>query len=115
MKKKQSNSIGPSALQIALAAALTLVSAMLFAASFRSFGGNAAIPEEPNVPVAAMSIEKVRPAVFTGDVRDLPQIPQRELERPELEEPVGYKHLLPEALTGQKAEPNIPLAPMPAP
>ena len=36
-------------------------------------------------PVSAMAIEKVTPAVFNGDVRDLPQVPQTGLVRPELE------------------------------
>jgi hypothetical protein len=116
MKKKETKPLGASALQIILGLALTCISAILFAASFGSSGGGAGpTAPEPNVPVMAMSIEKVRPAVFNGDVRNLPQVPQREIERPELEEPVSLKHLLPEAVTGQKAEPNIPLAPMPAP
>src|SRR5690242_9468306 len=117
MKKKENTSLGASALQIILALGLILVSAMLFAATFRSPGAGSQVPgtPEPNLPVMATSVQKVTPAIFNGDVRDLPQVPQRELERPELEAPVSYKHLLPEALTGQKAELNIPLAPMPAP
>src|ERR1051325_993817 len=99
MKKKQNKKIGASALQISLALAFTLISAALFAASFGSPGGGAPIPsaQQPNVPVSAMAIEKVKPAVFNGDVRDLPQIPQPELTRPELEPPFNAKQLLAEA------------------
>jgi hypothetical protein len=60
--------------------------------------------------MAALAIGKVKPFVFNGDVRDLPQVPQRELEERELEPPFDYKQFLPEAVTGQRAEPNIPLA-----
>jgi hypothetical protein len=115
MKKQQKDSARAFALRIALALALTSISAILLASGLTSPTGAAGGPQQPNLPTAALAIGKVKPFVFNGDVRNLPQVPQRELERPELEEPVSLKHLLPEALTGQKAEPNIPLAPMPAP
>jgi hypothetical protein len=57
------------------------------------------------------ALPKVAPAVFTGDVRDLPQVPQREREGLELEGPPNLK----QAQGSQKEEPNISLAPMPAP
>ena len=63
----------------------------------------------------AHAIPKVAPAVFNGDVRDLPQVPQQELEGLELEGPFNAKQLLPEAHGPHKDEPNISLAPMPAP
>jgi len=63
----------------------------------------------------AITISKVIPKLFDGDVRNLPQVPQPERIRPELEPPFSYKHLLPEAVAGRKPEPNIPLAPMPTP
>jgi len=117
MKRKQNDKVRASALQISLALALTSISAVLFAASFGSPGGGARGPgaEEPNVPISAMAIEKVTPSVFNGDVRDLPQVPQTELARPELQPPFNAKQLLAEAHVPQPETPNIPLAPMPAP
>ena len=117
MKRKQNYKLRASALQISLALALTSISAVLFAASFGSPGGGTQVPgaEEPNVPVSTMAIDKVAPAVFNGDVRDLPQVPQTELARPELEPPFNAKQLLAEAHVPQPETPNIPLAPMPAP
>ncbi len=115
MKKQQKNSAGAFALRIALALALASISAILLASGLTSPKEPAGIPQEPNVPTAAVAIEKVTPFRFNGDVRALPQVPQREVEERELEPPFNYKQLLPEAVTGQKAEPNIPLAPMPAP
>jgi hypothetical protein len=91
---------------------------VLLASSFKAApSGTNSSPNagENGVAVPAIAIQRVAPTVFHGDVRNLPQVPQHELERPELEPPVSYKNLLPEALTGQRAEPNIPLAPMPAP
>src|SRR5438552_600390 len=117
MKRKQNYKLRASALQISLALALTSISAVLFAASFGSPGGGTQVPgaEEPNVPVSTMAIDKVAPAVFNGDVRDLPQVPQTELARPEVEPPFNAKQLLAEAHVPQPETPNIPLAPMPAP
>jgi Domain of unknown function (DUF4214) len=66
--------------------------------------------------VHAYAIQKVVPAVFNGDVRDLPRVPAKDLsERPEFESPFDAKQLLPEAHIQQPAQPNIPLAPMPNP
>ena len=117
MKKKENESLGASALQITLALALISISAILFASSFGPLSG--AGPgqgvAETDGSISAIAIPKVVPRAFNGDVRNLPQVPQQELTRPELEPPFNYKQLLPEAITGQKLEPNIPLAPMPAP
>jgi uncharacterized repeat protein (TIGR01451 family) len=66
-----------------------------------------------NIAYAVPAGEKVYPKRFYGDVRFLPQVPQREIQRPRLPAPFNYKSLLPEAVT--KPEPNIPLAPMPPP
>ena len=115
MKKQQKNYARAFALRIALALALTSISAILLASSLTSPSGAPGVAQQPNLPTAALAIGKVKPFVFSGDVRDLPQVPQRELEERELEDPFDYKQLLPEAVSGQKAEPNIPLAPMPAP
>ncbi|PYL07509.1 MAG: hypothetical protein DME33_10130, partial [Verrucomicrobia bacterium] len=117
MKKKQNNSTRAFALRITLALALTSISAILFASSFAplSGAGPGQGAAEPDGSISAIAIAKVVPRVFNGDVRNLPQVPQQELTRPELEPPFNYKQLLPEAITGQKLEPNIPLAPMPAP
>src|SRR5437763_596508 len=115
MKKQQKNSTRAFALRIALALALTSISAILLASSLTLPTGAPGLTQQPNLPTASMAIAKVKPFVFDGDVRNLPQVPQRELEERELEPPISYKHLLPEALTGQKAEPNIPLTPKPAP
>src|SRR5262245_15751597 len=115
MKKQNKTSARAFALRIALAVALTSISAILFASSLTSPAGAPGVAQQPNLPTAAMAIDKVKPFVFNGDVRNLPQVPQRELEERELKEPFDYKQLLPEALANQKAEPNIPLAPMPAP
>ena len=66
-----------------------------------------------NIAYVVPAGEKVYPKRFYGDVRFLPQVPQRQVQRPRLPEPFDYKSLLPEAVT--KPEPNIPLAPMPPP
>jgi Divergent InlB B-repeat domain len=117
MKKKQNKSVRASALQIILALALLSISAILLAATFASPGSGARVPgtEEPSAAVPAIAIEKIVPAVFNGDVRDLPQVPQTELVRPELQAPFNAKQLLPEAQVPQTEAPNIPLAPMPSP
>jgi hypothetical protein len=115
MKKQQENSARAFALRIALALALTSISAILLASSLTSPTGAPSVAQQANLPTAAMAIGKVTPFVYNGDVRNLPQVPQRELEERELEPPFDYKQLLTEAVTGQKAEPNIPLAPMPPP
>jgi hypothetical protein len=53
--------------------------------------------------------------VFRGDVRTLPQVPQRELMRPKLEKPhPTQKQPLPWAPTPQMEQLTVPLAPMPA-
>src|ERR1043166_3042409 len=73
-------------------------------------------PEPPDAVYIAQAAEKVYPAVFNGDVRDLPQIPQKNIDRlPELEPPFDYKQLLPEARMEHAPERNIVTAPMPAP
>jgi hypothetical protein len=59
-------------------------------------------------------LPKVLPAVFRGDVRNLPKVPQNVRERPEVEEPFNAKQLMPEAQGPHKQEPNVPLAPMQA-
>jgi hypothetical protein len=115
VKKQQKNSARAFALRIALALALTSISAILLASSLSSPTGASGGAQQPNLPTAALAIGKVKPFVLSGDLRDLPQVPQRELEERELEPPFDYKQLLPEAVTGQRAEPNIPFAPMPAP
>jgi hypothetical protein len=117
MKNKQKEPLRASALQITLALALSLISALLLGASFASPGTRAPVRvvQEPNVPVPAVAIEKITPAVFNGDVRDLPQIPQAELMRPELQPPFDVKQLLTEAHVPQSEAPNAPLAPMPTP
>src|SRR5262245_42859163 len=115
MKKQQKNSAHAFALRIALGLALISISAVLLASSLTSTTGAAGGPQQPNTPTAALALGKVKPVVFNGDVRNLPQVPQRELEERELQEPFDYKQLLPDAVVEQKAEPNIPLAPMPAP
>jgi hypothetical protein len=54
----------------------------------------------------------VSPAVFGGDVRNLPHIPQRDIDRPEHEGPPGHK---PAPLGARQLETlNISLAPMPS-
>src|SRR5712692_1496050 len=58
---------------------------------------------------------KVYPKHFDGDVRNLPPAPQKEIFRPELSPPFNAKQNLPEARVLQKAQPNVALAPMPAP
>ena len=61
-------------------------------------------------------MQKVTPAVFRGDVRRLPQVPHRELMRPELEKAhPTQKQSLPWAPTLQMEQLTVPLAPMPAP
>src|SRR4051794_17310360 len=115
MKKQQENSARAFALRIALALALTSISAILLASSLTSPTGAPSVAQQANLPTAAMAIGKVTPFVYNGDVRNLPQVPQRELEERELEPPFDYKQLLTEAVTGQKAEQNIPRAPMPPP
>jgi hypothetical protein len=117
MKNKQKEPLRASALQITLAVALSLISVLILGASLASPGTRAPVrvAQEPNVPVPAVAIEKVTPAVFNGDVRDLPQIPQAELMRPELEPPFDVKQLLTEAHVPQLEAPNVTLAPMPTP
>jgi hypothetical protein len=58
---------------------------------------------------------QVFPVVFEGDVRNLPQVPQNELVRPETKEEYDYKQLLFQVHVAEKSDPNIPLAPMPGP
>ncbi len=60
-------------------------------------------------------IPKIAPAVFRGDVRSLPQVPQPEREGPEFEGPLSAKKFLPNSQNPEQVHPNIPLAPMPNP
>jgi len=69
--------------------------------------------QDGEFPVSA--IPKVAPAVFSGDVRDLPQVSQEEWNGLEMEGPDNLKQFLPEAQGPHKDDPNISLAPMPAP
>src|SRR5947208_11124919 len=117
MKKRQKNSVRAFALRVTVSAALVCVSAILLAWSFGPVGRANADQAAAGVSVKArtVALPKVAPVVFRGDVRDLPQVPQRELTRPELKEPISNKYLLAEALKPTPEQPNIPLAPMPAP
>jgi len=101
-EKKQKNSARAFALRIALALALISISAILLASSLTSSTGAAGGSQQPNVATAALALGKVTPVVFNGDVRNLPQVPQRELEERELEEPFDYKQLLPEVVTAKR-------------
>jgi Domain of unknown function (DUF4214)/G8 domain len=66
--------------------------------------------------VHSYPIEKAVPAIFSGDVRNLPRVPAKDLsERPEFESPFDAKQLLPEAKIPHPEEPNVALAPMPNP
>src|SRR5882672_3149848 len=65
--------------------------------------------------VHSYAIDKVTPAIFTGDVRNLPQVAANLTERPEFESPFDAKQLLPEAHAPQSQQPNVTLAPMPNP
>ena len=114
MKKLQKNSARVFALRITVSTVLISMSAILLASSFAPLGGQNA--GESNVAMPAVAIQKVTPAVFRGDVRRLPQVPQWELIRPELKEPLPtQKQPLPWALTLQAEQPTVPLAPVPAP
>ena len=117
MKKRQKNSVRAFALRVTVSAALVSVSAILLAWSFGPVGRASADQAAAGVSVEArtVALPKVAPVVFRGDVRDLPQVPQREITRPELKEPISNKYLLAEALKPTPEQPNIPLAPMPAP
>ena len=54
----------------------------------------------------------IAPSVFRGDVRDLPQVPYRQLSELNLIEPTGAKK---SAVAPRPQAPVAPLAPMPAP
>ncbi len=69
--------------------------------------------EAEDAETPAYEILKVSPAVFRGDVRNLPLVPQQERQRPELARPSNLKRLLP--IGHQQEEPNVSLAPMPGP
>jgi hypothetical protein len=79
----------------------------------RRDGARPANGQDGETPVYALP--KAAPAVFNGDVRDLPLVPQRMREGEELRSPSNPKQFLPEARGPHKSEPNISLAPMPAP
>jgi hypothetical protein len=65
---------------------------------------------------AAFEIPKVYPAVFDGDVRKLPVVPQSVRPFQEPEEPRSKNKDLLSALIGERAtDPNVALAAMPAP
>ena len=66
-----------------------------------------------NIVYAVPAGEPVYPKPFYGDVRFLPQVPQRPYYyRPRFPEP-AYQSVLPQEVT--TPEPNIPLGPMPTP
>src|SRR5882724_9806089 len=75
--------------------------------------GTQAAQNEGETPV--YELPKVWPAVFSGDVRNLPQVPQRELAEREPEQPYNAERVLKGTLAPQSIDPNIPLAPMPGP
>ncbi len=62
-----------------------------------------------------MPVEKVEPAVFNGDVRDLPQIASHEHPELDLIEPLDYVHAnIPDSMAPKFAPLPAPLGPMPA-
>jgi Carboxypeptidase regulatory-like domain/Fibronectin type III domain/Domain of unknown function (DUF4214) len=73
------------------------------------------LPAAPEGDIPAYSLPKVTPAVFNGDVRSLPYIPQNMREFREPEEPSNNRPFMPEALKEHQVQPNVPLAPMPGP
>src|SRR5262249_23302243 len=72
--------------------------------------------DSPGVTVATTAIRNVKPSVFRGDVRLLPQVFQPDITRPELKEPVNMKPALAALLPPPPQEEIavVPLAPMPA-
>jgi uncharacterized repeat protein (TIGR01451 family) len=60
-------------------------------------------------------VDKVAPAVFNGDVRDLPQIASQEHPELDLVEPLDYVHAdIPDSLAPKFTALSAPLGPMPA-
>src|SRR5437870_1224227 len=118
MEKNQKNSTRAFALRITLSLVLVATAGILLVSSFApsSGAGGSQVGLYSGAPALAVAMQKVRPAVFRGDVRRLPQVPQRELMRPELKEPdPTQKQPLPWAPTLQLEQPTVPLAPMPGP
>src|SRR5437763_7680620 len=87
----------------------------LFVDRAEEAGENPLTPRTPQVgDIPSYDIPKITPAVFDGDVRDLPYVPQKNKEFREPEEPTSKaKQRLSEALGPQQVAPNVPLAPMP--
>ncbi|MBO0696706.1 MAG: hypothetical protein J2P56_11485, partial [Verrucomicrobia bacterium] len=79
MKKKQNKSLGASALQIAIALALTSISAVLFASSLtqRSGGAPGTNNPQPDRPMPDV-VRLIGPVMQNKDLRDLPYVAQNE-------------------------------------
>src|SRR5262249_15424140 len=82
-------------------------------AAARTLATASAVSTDGDTPT--IEIPRVEPVIFAGDVRRLPVVPHRNVDRPELGEPDSPKRFSLEAQFPQPEEPNISLGPMPAP
>jgi hypothetical protein len=105
MSSRSKRTVSAAALAAACGALILVMWTSVSARPQLADGGTLALSQQAGV----------RPAEYNGDVRNLPQVAQRVVEKPEFEPPETLKGSLPAARAPHPDQPNIVLGPMPSP
>jgi hypothetical protein len=97
---------------MAVVALLAIAAGMTVVAAQATTRGSDGATEASNGSSVAGALPKIAPKVFSGDVRDLPQVATRARLKPDLVEPEGFKQAPSHAAP---RTPNLRLGQMPSP